>query len=99
MTPDPGATAREIERILHERFAPAHLEVIDESLRHAGHAGSSEGGHYRVVVVSAAFEGLGPVDRHRLVNCALEGLFAGKIHALALRTFTPDEASRYGRPA
>jgi len=97
MSLDPGATARDIERILRDKLAPVHLDVVDESKHHAGHAGSSEGGHFRVVVVSPAFEGLSPVDRHRLVNAALEGLFAGRIHALALRTWTPDEASRHGR--
>jgi BolA protein len=91
VTHDPADTAREIERILRDRLAPTHLEVIDESMRHAGHAGASEGGHFRVVVVTAAFRGLSLVARHRLVHTALGNLFAGRIHALALRTLAPDE--------
>jgi BolA family transcriptional regulator, general stress-responsive regulator len=92
MSVDSGTTAREIERILREKLAPTKLEVIDESMRHAGHAGASEGGHFRVVVVSTAFAGKSPVERHRLVNAALAPLFAGRIHALQLRTLTPEEA-------
>jgi len=99
MTAHPRTTAQDIERILREKLAPAHLDVIDESIHHAGHAGASEGGHFRVVVVSTAFDGRSLVERHRMVNAALEGLFAGRIHALALRTLTPDEASRSGRSA
>jgi BolA protein len=89
---DSAATAREIERILREKLAPTRLDVIDDSVRHVGHAGASEGGHFRVVVVSTAFAGKSPVERHRLVNAALAGLFAGRIHALQLRTLTPEEA-------
>jgi BolA protein len=93
---DSGGTARDIERILREKLAPTHVEVIDESFRHAGHAGASEGGHFRVAIVSAEFEGRPLVERHRLVNAALAELFAGRIHALALRTLTPDEATKVG---
>lgn len=89
-------TAREIDRILRERLAPVHLEVIDESFRHAGHAGASEGGHFRVTIVSATFGGRSLVERHRQVNAALDELFAGRIHALALRTLTPEEAAKAG---
>jgi len=99
MTAHPGTTAQEIERILRQDFAPARLDVIDESMQHVGHAGASEGGHFRVVVVSAAFAGRSLVERHRMVNAALTGLFAGRIHALALRTLTPEEAARSERPA
>ena len=98
MSADSAATAADIERILREKLSPTRLDVVDESVRHAGHAGAREGGHFRVLIVSEAFAGRTPVERHRMVNSALEGLFAGRIHALALRTLTPDEESR-GRPA
>ena len=93
---DSATTAREIERILREKLVPTHLDVVDESIRHAGHAGAQDGGHFRVVIVAPAFAGRSLVERHRMVNAALEGLFAGRIHALALRTLTPDEASKSG---
>ena len=92
MNGDSATTARDIERILREKLAPTRLEVIDESMRHAGHVGAKEGGHFRVVIVSSAFAGRTLVERHRLVNAALAGLFEGRIHALALRTLAPEEA-------
>jgi len=69
-----------------------HVELTDESERHAGHAGAAGGaGHYRVAVVSARFAGLGAVARHRLVYDAVGDLIPGEIHALAIAAFTPDE--------
>ena len=72
---------------------PLALDVIDESDRHAGHAGAREGGgtHYRVRVVSARFEGRSRVERHRLVHDLLNAEFADGLHALALAAKAPDE--------
>jgi BolA protein len=85
----PGTRER-IEAILTQRFRPRHLEIVDESAGHAGHAGAaSGGGHYRVLVVSEAFEGLPLVEQHRLVHAALGDLIGREIHALALRTIPP----------
>lgn len=72
---------------------PLALDVIDESDRHAGHAGAREGGgtHYRVRVVSARFEGRSRVERHRLVHDLLKAEFADGLHALALAAKAPDE--------
>ena len=73
---------------------PVDLDVIDESDRHAGHAGAREGGgtHYRVRVVSAQFERRSRVERHRLVYGLLAAEFADGLHALALNAKAPDEA-------
>lgn len=78
---------------LTEGLAPLHLEIVDESHRHEGHAGHDGRGesHFRVAVVSAAFEGRSRVDRQRLVYGLLAEEMAGRIHALALVTKTPDE--------
>lgn len=83
-----------IERTLGEALAPVALDVIDESHLHAGHAGARPGGetHFRLDIVSAAFEGKSRVERHRLVNAALDEGFRRGLHALALRTRTPAEA-------
>jgi BolA family transcriptional regulator, general stress-responsive regulator len=63
------------------------VEVRDESALHAGHAGAaSGGGHFEVLIVSAAFEGLSILEQHRLVNEALRDLLGKEIHALAIRT-------------
>ena len=79
-----------IEVILRERFRPIHLELRDESPRHAGHPGAaSGGGHYEVTIVSAAFEGLSLLDQHRLVNEALRDLIGREVHSLAIRTAAP----------
>ncbi|MEA2625969.1 MAG: BolA family transcriptional regulator, ral stress-responsive regulator [Candidatus Binatota bacterium] len=81
-----------IESILRERFAPAHLEVLDESVRHVGHAGAAGGGgHYVVVLVCDDFHGQPRLVRHRLVYDALAPMMRGDIHALALRTYSPEE--------
>ena len=73
-----------------------HVVVEDESSRHRGHAGAMEGGHYDAVIVSARFEGLDLVARHRAVYAALGDLRDRRVHALALRTYTPDEWRQAG---
>ena len=91
-----GDRAGRIETLLRARLGPVdHLAVIDDSARHAGHAGAREGGqtHYAVELVSPAFEGLGRVARSRLVHEALADEFAGGLHALALTLRTPREAA------
>ena len=84
-----------IERKLTEALSPQHLDVIDDSARHAGHAGANAAGesHFKVLVVSAAFEGQNRVQRQRLVYDALADELAGPIHALELKTLTPAEAA------
>ena len=79
---------------LTARFAPARLDVIDESHRHAGHAGARPEGetHFTVTIVSAAFAGLGRVARQRLVYEALAAELANRVHALSVIARTPDEA-------
>lgn len=81
-----------IEQRLRERLAPTHLELLDDSAKHAGHRGAtSAGGHYRLVIVSNEFEGRSLIERHRLVNEAVRDLFGLKIHALSMQTLTPDQ--------
>jgi BolA protein len=88
-------TAEAIVERLRERLAPLHLELRDESARHAGHAGaSSGGGHFRLVVVSAAFAGLARIEQHRLVHAALSDLMRERIHALSITTYLPGEWDR-----
>ena len=87
---------RDIRKKLTEAFAPAALEVVNDSHRHAGHAGSPGTGesHFTIKVVSAAFAGKSRLERHRMVNQALAAELAGKIHALAITALAPDEVSR-----
>jgi BolA protein len=89
--PAPDRRSR-IEALLREQLAALHVDVIDESHLHAGHAGAAGGaGHYRALVVSQRFEGKGLIERQRLVYAALGGMMNGEIHALALRTLTPEQ--------
>jgi BolA family transcriptional regulator, general stress-responsive regulator len=87
------SVAETIRVKLTERLAPTRLVVLDESHRHAGHAGARPGGetHFNVTVVSAAFTGLNRVARQRLVYQTLSEELAGGVHALSLTTTTPDE--------
>jgi BolA protein len=88
-----GAVATAIDNKLRARFTPARLSIEDESSRHRGHAGHREGGesHFRVEIVSAAFEGQSRIARQRLVYQALKDELDGGLHALALTTLTPAE--------
>lgn len=83
-----------IESKLTQALNPEHLEVIDNSAKHAGHAGARPGGesHFAVIVVADAFEGKNRVQRQRMVYDALNTEMASDIHALELKTLTPDEA-------
>ena len=84
--------AARIRERLTKALQPVALEIIDESARHAGHAGAAGGGgHYIVQIVSAAFRGLSPLQRHRLVYDAVGDLMTTEIHALSIQARTPDE--------
>lgn len=72
-------------------LSPTTLNLEDESAQHAGHAGASSGGHYRLTIVSPQFNGLNAVARHRLVYQSLGDLMQNGIHALAISAYTPDE--------
>ncbi len=79
--------------LLQQQFTPSLLQIEDDSARHAGHAGAAPGGetHYRVLLVSAAFNGMSRIARSRRVHAALGGEFAGGLHALSLVLRTPGE--------
>ena len=71
---------------------PQHMEILDESALHAGHAGAkSGGGHFQLTLMSPAFTGQSGVARHRLVYQALGDLMGGKIHALSITALAPEE--------
>ena len=87
-------TAERVSRIraaIEKELAPAHLEIVDDSAKHAGHAGAREGGHFRVSLVSEAFRGKSAIQRHRMVFAAVAGLMPGDIHALNIDARTPEE--------
>ena len=83
-----------IREKLTEAFSPLNLDVVNDSDRHAGHAGSPGTGesHFRVTILSDRFAGLSRVERHRLVNEALATELSGPVHALAIKALAPGES-------
>lgn len=90
MSNDAGLTrVEEIEAALRARLQPTHLEVLDESAAHAGHAGAVAAGwgtHFRVRIASPLFEGRTRVARHRLVYDAVQPFVSRGLHAIAIET-------------
>ena len=84
--------ATEIRRRL-DSLAPLRLELLDESAKHAGHAGAAPGGntHWKLTIVSAAFAGKATVARHRMIYEALGELMQNPIHALSISARAPEE--------
>jgi len=79
-------------------LAPERLELVDESAKHAGHAGAAPGGntHWRLTIVSVAFAGKSVVARHRMIYAALGDLMQNPIHALAIAARAPGEPGESG---
>jgi BolA protein len=94
------SVATAIQDKLRAAFAPVALDVVDESHRHAGHTGATRGDgsqgetHFHVRIVSAAFEGVGRVERQRRIYAALADELKGPVHALSLAALTPAEAEK-----
>ena len=86
-----------IRDAIESALQPQSLDVHDESHLHAGHAGARDGrGHFRVAVVSSAFEGLASLARHRAVYAAVGRLMETDIHALSIDARTPGESADAG---
>ena len=86
-------TVEKVERIrqlLTEALAPVQLEVIDEGHKHAGHSGEGKG-HFFARIVSPAFAGKNPIQRHRMVYEALAEMMPDGIHALSIEARAPGE--------
>lgn len=85
--------AASIEKKLNRALSPLSLEIVDDSSRHAGHPGSMAAGesHFSIKIVSSAFHGKSRIERQRMVYEILADEMDGGIHALAMKTLTPDE--------
>ena len=89
----PAERVEMIRERLTKSLHPAELEIIDESARHAGHAGAaSGGGHFIVNIVAAAFNDKTLIQRHRLVYDAVDDIMHREIHALSIQAKTPEES-------
>lgn len=89
-----GAVSDAIRHKLSHGLTPARLVIIDDSDRHAGHAGARAGGesHFTVEIESEAFVGLGRLQRQRLVMGILADELKGPVHALSIKARAPGEA-------
>lgn len=93
MAPTPAETR--MRETLMIAFEPTRLDIVNESELHAGHRNSPGTGesHFRLVIVSPKFAGRSRLERHRMINSALEGEMT-RIHALAIAAFAPGEPVR-----
>jgi BolA family transcriptional regulator, general stress-responsive regulator len=79
-------------RTLLSVLQPEQIELIDDSHKHAGHAGARDGGgHYQLKIVSAQFVGKSTLARHRMIYSALGEMMKHDIHALNITADTPDK--------
>ena len=82
--------------LIHQKLdelAPEAIEIIDDSAKHAGHAGTRDGGgHYRLTIIADRFAGLSTMKRHRLVYDALGPLMKREVHALSITARSPQES-------
>ncbi len=75
-----------IEKRLKEAFSPRHLEVIDDSDSHIGHAGAaSGGGHFILIIQADSLADKRPLEAHRLIYRALDSMMQSEIHALQIK--------------
>lgn len=82
-----------LQDTLQQAFAPLHLEVLNESHNHGGPGGET---HFKVVLVTSAFDGVRSVARHQRVYAAVQSEMQQGLHALALHTYTPAEWAETG---
>ena len=83
-----------IERKIAESLSPAHLEVINESHMHSVPPGSES--HFKLVIVTDAFDGVPRIRRHQQVHGILEKELKEDLHALSMQTMTPQEWTKQG---
>ncbi|GBF93977.1 hypothetical protein Rsub_06226 [Raphidocelis subcapitata] len=89
--------ASSMQRKITAALKPVKLDIVDESHKHAGHAGNPSGNpnaetHFKVLVVSDEFEGKRLVQRHQILYRLLDDEIKAGVHALSMDTKTPGEA-------
>ncbi len=95
----PTPITQQLEHALTRAFQPIHLEIRNDSHKHASHREAPNTGdsHFHITLVSQKFESMSRVHRHRLVYESIADLIEGPIHALAIQTMTPDEWQQKAR--
>lgn len=76
-----------------QAFTPTSLTIVDESAMHAGHSGNNGGSHFKLHIVSNAFNQQSAIARHRSIYAELSDLMPSRIHALSITALTPEEAN------
>jgi len=89
-----GPVEQQIADIVTAALAPTTLELANESHMHSVPPGSES--HFKLLVVSDAFNGQRKVARHQRLYALLAEQLAGPVHALALHTHTPEEWQALG---
>ena len=89
MSTQAGPVQQRITQKLSDAFAPAHLEVVNESYMHSVPKGSET--HFKVLVVSDKFDSVATIERHRLVNTCLAEEIGNPVHALSISAKTPKQ--------
>jgi BolA protein len=90
-----AARIQSIRTCLTQEFAPAELDVIDDSHLHAGHIGAKDGrGHFRVRIIAEQFRNVKPIQRHRMIFEALGSLMETDIHALSITADAPEQTDK-----
>ena len=82
-----------IKSALSDKISIHHIEIIDDSSRHAGHKQNKGGGHFIAHIISDDFKNKSLIQRHQMVYAALGNLMANEIHAFSMKTQTIDEFS------
>ena len=80
-----------IKEKIKKQINVIEIEIIDESVNHANHSGSSGGGHYRALIISNDFNNKSLVERHQIIYKALGDLMTNEIHAFSMKTMTENE--------
>ncbi len=90
-----GPIQQEMETLLALAFPGATIQITNDSAQHHGHMGDDGSGesHFTVAVVSDVFAGMNRLARQRAVNAALGDLPGQRVHALAIKAHTPQDAS------
>jgi BolA family transcriptional regulator, general stress-responsive regulator len=90
--------AQEMRQLLEDAFAPTHLEIINDSARHRGHAGDDGTGesHFSIFVESSAFSGVSRLQRQRKVIAVLGDIPGNRVHAVAIKASAPDDPPSAG---
>lgn len=82
-----------MRRLLADAFATTHLEIVNDSEKHHGHAGHDGSGesHFTIEIESPDFAGVSRLQRQRLVNAALGDIPGQRVHAVAIKARAPGE--------